>query len=86
MSEVADMSVSDYFVMCNVLVVSLADVSDFEENEIRTLAQKNPTTLETIGEWDGILEKREPRERDLGMNKERKVFCFVNNKWKAISQ
>lgn len=53
--EVEEMSISEYFSLCNGLIVSLADVSDFEVDEIRTLAQKNPTSLENIGTWDGIL-------------------------------
>lgn len=70
-----------------VMIISIiADTSDFEPNEIRTLAPKNPVPFKDIKDWDRILEAKKPCLGTYGINKYHDVFCFVNEEWRSIKQ
>lgn len=61
------------------LVVSLCDTSDFEEGEIRPVF--NPSASR---EWDKKIPKIRPLNYDIGINKEKEPFVYINNQWKSI--
>lgn len=80
-----DMDVSTAFYTCWGVMVLKADVSDFEDGEIRCISPLNPPIITEVETWDGILKVKQPVQMDLGMNKNREVFCFVNDKWEPIN-
>ena len=72
----------DLFCYMAGIATELADVSNFEEGEIRCLNTKNPPTPDNIKNWDGILEPKKPEHADIGINKEREIFWYSSDgKW-----
>jgi hypothetical protein len=54
-----------------------ADISDFEENEIRVLSPR----LNDDGKWSGFLNQKPPRQLDLGIDSDRNLYWYHNNEW-----
>lgn len=78
------MSVDDMFCYSVATVVQNADISDFEEKEIRCLAVENPLLIKEMSNWHGKLKRKTPEQNDLGMDKNRAMYIFRSGEWRSI--
>jgi len=81
------MDASELFYHGLSLTVHLADVSEFNEDEVKCVSPLNPVAVAALeqGKWDGKLQDKKPINGDFGINKKKEIFCYVRNEWKPIN-
>lgn len=75
----------DIFTACIIMSSQLSDTSDFTDSEVRSIPN-NFTYEELLTRKELIpVEKRTPEIGDYGINKNKDLHLFMNEKWLSIN-